>query len=92
VAFVGMILQGSEPHAMNSHLTIEKSFRWGDPPESGAFAHFSFSPIGFDSSGRRVFFYVDMFSSGRYGDGHLAVMENRNGEWKLIRELPVWIS
>jgi hypothetical protein len=58
----------------------------------GATGIVSFSAVGFDRTGGRALVNVAYLCGGHCGDGTFFVLEKKNGEWAISKELGTWIS
>jgi hypothetical protein len=54
--------------------------------------YLALSRIAFSADGNQALFYASNSCGGKCGTGTYVVMEKRDGHWKLVKEIMVWIS
>ncbi len=59
---------------------------------SGAHGYTVFSRVGFNRSLDQAIIYVAQVSGPLMGSGYYYLMEKKNGEWRIMNEIMVWIS
>ena len=58
----------------------------------GSQGYMGLSRIGFSPDGNQALFYVTNSCGGKCGSGTYVVMEKSEGQWKLVKEILIWVS